>query len=77
MEGVYSDWEEVVSGVIQGLVIGGTGFNVYIDDIDQTAMGAHTWKFADDSKIAKIVENEEDGRQVQRILDNLEEWAKK
>ena len=33
--------------------------------------------FADDTKVARIVENEEDGKAMQNVIDALAEWAKK
>ena len=77
VEGRYSDWEEVLSSVVQGSVLGGILFDLFIDDIDMALILALIWKFADDSKIAKIIENDEDGRTMQKIIDNLAEWAKK
>ena len=77
VEGVYSDWEEVVSGVLQGSVLGGLLFNLFIDDIDETADGALVLKFADDTKIAQIVENAGEAERMQATIDNLAEWASK
>ena len=33
--------------------------------------------FADDTKVAKIVENEKDGEEMQKTIDALADWAKK
>ena len=35
------------------------------------------WKFADDSKVAKIIESAQDGREMQKIINDLAEWAEK
>ena len=69
VEGKYSDWEDVISSVVQGSVLGGTLFDIFIDDIDVAAFLAWIWKFADDSKVAKIIANDEDGREMQNIID--------
>ena len=61
VEGKLSGWEEVVSGVLQGSVLGGVLFNVFIDDIDEVGEGAFVRKFADDTKMAQIVETTENG----------------
>ena len=75
VEDDFSEWMEVVSGVVQGSVLGGILFDLFIDDIDEAAVGATVKKFADDTKIAKRVETEEDAEQMQRIVDNLAIWA--
>ena len=75
VEGESSGWEEVSSGVVQGSVLGGTLFNIFIDDIDEAAEGARVWKFADDTKAARVVESAEDGEEMQRMIERLAEWA--
>ena len=77
VDGKYSDWEEVLSSVVQGSVLGGTLFDMYIDDIDMVALLAWIWKFADDSKIAKLIANEQDRREMQETINKLAEWANK
>ena len=80
VDGEYSSYEDVLSSVLQGSVLGGILFNIYVDDIDEaikdqilTAMA----KFADDTKVAKVVETEEDEMEMQKIIDELARWAKK
>ena len=75
MDGKYSDWEEVLSSVVQGSVLGRTLFDIYIDNIDMVILLALIWKFADDAKVAKIIESAQDGREMQKIIDDLAEWA--
>ena len=77
VEDEFSEWLEVLSSVVQGSVLGGILFNIFIDDIDLAALGALVWKFADDTKAAKIIETEEDGRHMQTIIDSFGAWAKK
>ena len=79
VDGEYSSFEDVLSSVLQGSVLGGILFNIYVDDIDDavvdqilTAMA----KFADDTKVARVVETEEDAAAMQRIIDELSRWAK-
>ena len=76
----YSSYEDVLSSVLQGSVLGGILFNIFVDDIDDavvdqilTAMA----KFADDTKVAKVVETEEDAAAMQMIINELAKWAKK
>ena len=39
--------------------------------IDAAVINALIWIFADDSKIAKIVESERDGREMQSTIENV------
>ena len=77
VEGEYSDWIKVMSGVLQGSVLGGILFDVFIDDIDEATIRALIKKFADDTKLAMIVETYEDARLMQQNLDNVCAWARK
>ena len=75
IEDNYSDWADVVSSVIQGSVLGGTFFNVFIDDIDDSVLGALLRKFADDTKLAMVIGSIEDAQRMQDNLDRICEWA--
>ena len=75
VEGEYSEWVEVLSSVVQGSVLGPILFIIFIDDIDETAK-ALVRKFADDTKEAMVVENEEDRAVFQEEIKKLEKWAK-
>ena len=77
IDGKYSEWTDVVSSVIQGSVLGGTLFNVYIDDIVEIIVEAFARIFADDTKVAKLVESVEDGGRMQELIDELGRWAVK
>ena len=77
LNGKFSGWKEVVSGVPQGSVLGPTLFLIFINDIDYAAevTGAIMKKFADDTKCFMVVENEEDRKRFQQMLDNLADWS--
>ena len=77
VEGEFSEWASVDSSVIQGSVLGGTFFNIFIDDIDLAVIIAILLKFADDTKLAMVVENSDDAKQMQKNLDSLFQWAEK
>ena len=75
VDGIESGWEEVGSSVPQGTVLGGVLFILYINDIDEVVI-AFMRKFADDTKVAKIVESEEDAKELQRDINEMMRWAK-
>ena len=77
MNGSLSDWRKVESSVVQGSVLGGTLFDVFIDDIDNAVNEALLRKFADDTKAAQLIRNIEDARRFQQVIDRLCEWAEK
>ena len=52
-------------------------FDIFIDDIREVVMEALILMFADDTKVALKIENEEDARKMQVIIDNLVAWATK
>ena len=55
--------------------IGGTLFIVFINDIAEI-ITAFLRIFADDTKVAKIMENEVDARELQEDINKLCEWAR-
>ena len=77
LNGKESDWADVLSGVPQGSVLGPILFLIYINDIDDAIDCVSTLikKFADDTKIASIVDTEEQRKQLQEQLDALSRWA--
>ena len=66
-----TDWVQVKSSIIQGSVLGGILFNIFIDDIDQEAGEVTIMKFADNTKLANVMRNEVDAKWLQVTFDNL------
>ena len=66
----------VVSGIPQGSVLGPLLFVIYINDLPDT-VSSHVYLFADDTKIMRNVENEDDAKALQKDLDILESWSRK
>ena len=76
LNGIFSSWMEVLSGVPQGSVLGPLLFIIFINDLDLAAGNVETVaKFADDTKIGQTVETVEEVEQLQRALDGLCGWA--
>ena len=77
VEGVFSEWIAVLSSVVQGSVLGGTLFDIFINDICKVVVEALVLLFADDTKVARVVQNDDDRKRMQETIDKLVEWAEK
>jgi retron-type reverse transcriptase len=76
ISGKYSSWRAVLSGVPQGSVLGPVLFNIFINDLDDAATARQLLKkFADDTKLAQVINNNSDVQELQSTLDKLCEWA--
>jgi len=65
-----SSWKDVLSGVPQGLVLGPILFLIYINDIDES-VACKVSNFADDTKIYRVVNSQEDIESLCNDLKNL------
>ena len=76
LNGTYSTWKPVLSGVPQGSVMGPILFLVYINDL-QDGIISKLKLFADDAKIFNPVNSIKDSEIIQNDLDKLCEWCEK
>ena len=74
IEGIYSEWEKVTSGVPQGSVLGPILFLIYINDLPES-INSFIKIFADDTKIYNTVNNITNQTILQKDIDNATEWA--
>src|SRR3989441_9410922 len=74
IEGEFSEWAEVTSGVPHGSVLGPILFIIYIDDLDSNVISKLD-KFADDSKLGKSLSNQDDVECLRKDLISMEKWS--
>ena len=74
VNGVYSDWNSVISGVPQGSVLGPLLFLIFINDLDEDIL-SRLKKFADDTKLYREINSNKDCESLQNDIDKLEGWS--
>jgi len=71
-----SSWTGVLSGVLQGSVLGPILFVCYINDMLET-IASFVYMYADDTKIGRAVTCGSDGLALRSDLDQLGDWSQK
>ncbi|XP_076062422.1 uncharacterized protein LOC143037755 [Oratosquilla oratoria] len=72
----YSDWKEVISGVPQGSVLAPIMFAIYMNDMDED-VNCYMSFFADDAKLLRKIETDEDCEALQEDLNRVWNWSQK
>ena len=75
INGNYSGWGKVTSGIPQGSVLGPILFVIYINDLPDVIKNSFAYLFADDTKVYKNVACDEDNQALQCDLSALQEWS--
>lgn len=78
LNGKYSKWEDVLSGIPQGSVLGPLLFIIYINDLPEVCnQMAEMYLFADDAKMYKYISDPVDQQQLQNTLLQMQQWSDK
>ena len=76
LDGIKSFSKPVLSGVPQGSILGPILFVLFINDLPQgISEDTHLALYADDTKIWRLIRNEEDIVQLQKDINNLHMWS--
>ena len=76
INGQYSTWRNVRSGIPQGFVLGPLLFVIYISDLHETVL-SQVFLFADDTKMYRQIQDASDRHTFQLDISKLQEWVDK
>ena len=69
-----SCWEDVISGVPQGSVLGPLLFTIFINDLPRNIKSTAKL-YADDCKLIGVIKDQSDTISLQNDINRLQEWA--
>ena len=74
INGEYSDWAPVSSGIPQGSILGPLLFVIYINDLP-SMVESSMLLFADDTKMYGEIKDENDNTKIQQDINQMEQWS--
>ena len=74
INGTFSNWADVGSGVPEGSLLGPILFLLFVNDMPNVINSATLAMFADDSKCYRIINNDADFSKLQPDLFSLATW---
>jgi len=77
VNGKFSTWHDVISGIPQGSILGPLLFIIYINDLPDYCNDLHTkiYIYADDTKLCRHIFNTADQDKLQNDILRLNDWA--
>ena len=75
VNGINSEWENVTSGIPQGIVLGPILFVLYTNDLSKHSFEC-MHSNADDTKVFKMINSPDDQQTLQDDLDYLTSWSR-
>ena len=77
VNGTYSQWYRVDSGIPQGSILGPLLFLIYINDLPNVTQNTDTriFLYTDDAKIYRRITCVEDSQCLQRVIDKVKQWC--
>jgi hypothetical protein len=76
LNGSFSKWHNVMSGIPQGSVLGPVLFVLFINDLPLN-VESDVCMFADDTKLYREIANQIDIKIIQNDINNLFKWSEK
>ena len=78
IDGYSSSLSEITSGVPQGSILGPLFFVIFINDLPDVVCSDNTIAlYADDSKMFRVIDCDEDLIYFQEDLDKLHQWSQR